>query len=112
MKILYSRSDLHLYLQPLALSIIRFRMFKVAVSNRSLENKVMKLVRIGLHKILFFLGLSWAVCLGRAGPGRSENCDGPGRAETFENVMDWAGPGRDCLNFDGPGRSAAHPLEI
>ena len=23
-------------------------------------------------------GLSWAVCLGRAGPGRSESCDGPG----------------------------------
>ena len=25
-------------------------------------------------------GLSWADGLGRAGPGQSENCDGPGRA--------------------------------
>ena len=37
-------------------------------------------------------GLSWAACLGRTGPGRSENFDGPVRAETFKNVMGRAGP--------------------
>ena len=43
--------------------------------------------------------------LDRAGSGRSENCDGPGRAETFKNVMGQAGPARDFRKFDGPGRA-------
>ena len=49
--------------------------------------------------LIIYQGLSWAVCLGRAGPGRSENCDGPGRAETFENLMGRAGPGRENLKM-------------
>ena len=45
---------------------------------------------------LFFAGLViWAVCLGPPGPGRSENCDRPGRAETFEKMMGRVGPGRE-----------------
>ena len=39
-------------------------------------------------------------------------CHGPGRAETFENLMDRAGPRPILLKFDAPGRAAAHPLEI
>ena len=44
---------------------------------------------------------------GRAGPGRSENCDGPGRAgraETFENVMGRGETSENLMGRAGPGR--------
>ena len=49
-------------------------------------------------------GLSWAVCMGRAGPDRSENYDGPGRArpdraEIFEKLMGRAGSGCEKLKM-------------
>ena len=48
---------------------------------------------------------------GRASLGRSQNCDGPGRADTFENVIRRAGPGRArLLKIDGPGGAPAHEM--
>ena len=44
-------------------------------------------------------GLSWAVCRGRAGPGR----------EKYENVMGRVGPRPILLKFDGPGLAALRP---
>ena len=60
--------------------------------------------------LIIYQGLSWAVCLGRAGPGRSENCDGPGRAGPRLLKMRWAGPGRaetfeKLMGRVGPGRA-------
>ena len=47
----YDRSDF----APLpALTILSFRMLKVAVSNRIFEKNVVKLLRFGLHIIIFF----------------------------------------------------------
>ena len=52
--LVYNRSYLHLCLQHLALIILKLRMIKVALSNRSFEKNVTKLLCFGLHKFLFF----------------------------------------------------------
>ena len=56
---LRNRLDLHLYSQHLALIILKLiilklGIIKVAVSNRSSKMNVIKLLRFGWHKILFF----------------------------------------------------------
>ena len=79
--------------------------------------------------LYFFKSMSWAESVGRAGPGRSDfffenvmsrtgprvlkiGWAGPGRAESFEKLVGRAGLSRELYKFDGPGRAAAHRVEI
>ena len=51
--ILYDREDSHLYLQHLALIILKHGVIKAAVSNRNSKMKVMKMLHFGLQNTMF-----------------------------------------------------------
>ena len=51
--ILYDREDLHLYLQHLALIILKHGVIKATVSKRNSRMKVMKMLNFGLQNIMF-----------------------------------------------------------